>query len=59
MAAPSISRRRAGEDPDRPAQGDVRILGAQAQPLGYKIKFQIVDWPDGMPGDVGITLKWS
>jgi hypothetical protein len=29
------------------------------RPLGYKIKFQIVDWPDGMPGDVGITLKWS
>jgi hypothetical protein len=29
------------------------------RPLGYKIRFQIVDWPDGMPGDVGITLKWS
>ena len=25
----------------------------------YKIKFQIVDFPDGMPGDVGITLKWA
>ncbi len=29
------------------------------KPLGYKIRFQIVDWPGGMPGDVGITLKWS
>jgi hypothetical protein len=29
------------------------------RPLGYKIRFQIVDWPGGMPGDVGITLKWS
>lgn len=29
------------------------------RPLGYKIKFQIIDWPDGMPGDIGITLKWS
>jgi hypothetical protein len=28
------------------------------RPLGYKLKVQIVDWPDGMPGDVGITLKW-
>jgi hypothetical protein len=28
------------------------------KPLGYKIRFQIVDWPGGMPGDVGITLKW-
>jgi hypothetical protein len=30
----------------------------QLRPRGYKIKFQIVDFPDGMPGDVGITLKW-
>jgi hypothetical protein len=29
------------------------------RPLGYKIRFQIVDWPDGMPGDIGITLKWA
>ena len=26
---------------------------------GYKLKVQIVDFPDGMPGDVGITLKWA
>ena len=25
----------------------------------HKLKFQIVDFPDGMPGDVGITLKWA
>lgn len=29
------------------------------KPLGYKLKVQIVDWPGGMPGDVGITLKWA
>ena len=29
------------------------------QPKGYRIKFQIADWPDGMPGDVAITLAWS
>ncbi len=29
------------------------------RPLGYKLKVQIVDWPGGMPGDVGITLKWA
>ena len=33
--------------------------GRQLRPRGYKIKFQIVDFPDGMPGDVGITLKWA
>ena len=27
-------------------------------PLGYKLKVQIVDFPGGMPGDVGISLKW-
>jgi hypothetical protein len=29
------------------------------KPLGYKLKVQIVDWPGGMPGDIGISLKWS
>jgi hypothetical protein len=29
------------------------------QPRGYKIKYQIVNFPNGMPGDIGITLSWS
>jgi hypothetical protein len=29
------------------------------RPLGYKIKFQIVTFPGGVPGDVGISLKWG
>jgi len=29
------------------------------QPRGYKIKFQIVDFSSGVPGDVGISLSWS
>ena len=29
------------------------------RPLGYKLKVQIIDFPGGMPGDVGITLKWA
>ena len=28
------------------------------RPLGYKLRVQIVDFPDGLPGDVGMTLKW-
>ena len=28
------------------------------QPLGYKLQAQIVEFPDGVPGDVGLTLKW-
>ncbi len=31
----------------------------QLRPLGYKLQFQIVDFPGGVPGDVGITLKWG
>jgi hypothetical protein len=29
------------------------------QPRGYKLKAQIVDWPGGKPGDIGITLSWN
>ena len=26
---------------------------------GYKVGFQIVDFPGGLPGDIGITLRWN
>ena len=26
---------------------------------GYKLRFQIVDFPGGVPGDIGVTLSWS
>ena|SRR5215471_3550556 len=26
---------------------------------GYRMRVQIVDWPGGMPGDIGMTLSWS
>lgn len=29
------------------------------KPRGYKIKFQIVSWPGGRPGDIGISLNWG
>jgi len=29
------------------------------QPRGYKIRFQIVDYSGGVPGDVGISLSWN
>jgi hypothetical protein len=28
------------------------------QPRGYKIAYQIIDFPGGLPGDIGITLSW-
>ena len=29
------------------------------RPRGYRLRCQIVDWPGGMPGDIGITLTWG
>ncbi|HXW30414.1 MAG TPA: hypothetical protein VEK55_13710 [Xanthobacteraceae bacterium] len=29
------------------------------RPRGYKLKVQIVDFPNGMPGDVGMFLSWE
>jgi hypothetical protein len=31
----------------------------QLKPRGYKLKFQVVDFSGGVPGDIGITLKWG
>src|ERR1700739_4414587 len=29
------------------------------QPRGYRIRYQIVDYPGGMPGDIGIVIAWG
>jgi hypothetical protein len=29
------------------------------RPLGYKVRFQVVDFSGGVPGDIGVTLKWG
>ena len=29
------------------------------KPRGYRLKVQIIDFPGGMPGDVGMTLSWD
>ena len=29
------------------------------RPRGYKLKVQIVDFPDGLLGDIGMTLSWG
>ena len=28
------------------------------KPRGYRLKMQVVDFPGGIPGDIGITLSW-
>jgi hypothetical protein len=29
------------------------------QPRGYRIRYQIVNFPGGMPGDISITISWD
>ena len=29
------------------------------KPANYKLKAMIIDWPGGMPGDVGLFLSWA
>jgi hypothetical protein len=31
----------------------------QLRPRGYHIRYEIIDYPGGMPGDVGIILSWA
>jgi predicted RNA polymerase sigma factor len=29
------------------------------RPRGYKLRVQVIDFPGGLPGDVGMTLSWG
>ena len=52
-------------DPDWPdtLQGKARELyegfNANLQPKGYRLKAAILDFPGGMPGNVGFILNWE
>jgi len=37
----------------------VQFWKKHLQSRGYRLKVQIVDWPNGLPGDIGITLSWG
>jgi hypothetical protein len=30
----------------------------EMRPLGYKIRAQVLNYPDGVPGEIGIFLSW-
>ncbi len=51
-------------DPDWPktlvgfAQRAYEFYVKELQPHGYKLRAEILDFPGGMPGEVGITLSW-
>lgn len=29
------------------------------QPRGYRIRYQVIDFPGGVPGDISITISWG
>jgi hypothetical protein len=29
------------------------------KPKGYRLRYQIIDFPGGVPGDIGITISWG
>ena len=29
------------------------------KPRGYRIRYQIIDFPGGVPGDISITISWD
>ena len=29
------------------------------KPRGYRIRYQIIDFPSGIPGDISIVLVWG
>ncbi len=29
------------------------------KPRGYRIRYQVIDFPGGVPGDIGITISWG
>jgi hypothetical protein len=31
----------------------------QLEPRGYHLRYEIIDYPGGMPGDVGVFLSWG
>ncbi len=51
-------------DPDWPSTLDgfakkaYEFYAKELRPLGYKLHAEIINFPDGLPGDVAMYLKW-
>ena len=57
-------RRIGNDEPDWPAslEGFAKraydYYEAELKPLGYTLRVMIIDYPGGMPGNIGMFLKW-
>jgi len=36
-----------------------QLWSSYLKPRGYRIRYQIIDFPGGMPGDIGIVIAWG
>jgi hypothetical protein len=41
------------------AQEIFKLWSDYLKPRGYRIRYQIVDFPGGVPGDIGIVIAWD
>jgi hypothetical protein len=41
------------------AQEIYHLWSDYLKPRGYRIRYQIVDFPGGMPGDISVVLAWG
>jgi len=36
-----------------------QLWSSYLKPRGYRVRYQIIDFPGGMPGDISITIAWG
>jgi hypothetical protein len=41
------------------AQEIFKLWSDYLKPRGYRIRYQIMDFPGGVPGDIGIVIAWG
>ncbi|MFZ1969337.1 MAG: hypothetical protein WAU79_19840 [Bradyrhizobium sp.] len=41
------------------AQEIYQLWADYLKPRGYQIRYQIIDFPSGIPGDIGVILVWG
>ncbi|MFG3593753.1 hypothetical protein [Bradyrhizobium sp. RDI18] len=41
------------------AQEIFQLWSDHLKPRGYRIRYQIIDFPGGIPGDIGIVIAWG
>lgn len=58
-AGGSTTRRRTGPNsPKGFGKTAYQFFEKELEPLGYTVRAEIVSYPDGMLGDVGLFIRW-